>query len=194
MMMKKILLLAVLFCTSVLGVNAQEYETPSDELSVSWGIGTVPQLIVGFSDALSAALVGENSSENSYGAFSVQYMHNISKSIGVGISGTYEYIYKEGKNSKKHGENFITIMPTVRAYWFRNKSVGMYSRLAVGASLNVYEVPTTQSDVNQNHTDTQLAYHAAPVALEVGSNKFSGFLELGFGYQGIINAGLKFGL
>lgn len=192
--MKKLLLSALLFCTSALGVNAQENEIPSDELSVSWGIGTVPHLIEGFSDALSSALVGDNASENTYGVFSVQYMHNINQRFGIGVAASYEYIYKDGKDSKKHSENYFTVMPTVRAYWFRGNSVGMYSRVAVGASLNVYNVPSASSKTEQTHTDIQLAYHAAPVAVEVGNNKVSGFLELGFGYQGIVNVGVKFGL
>lgn len=192
--MKKILLLIVIACASILGVDAQEYETPKNEMSVSWGIGTVPHLIVGFSDALSAALAGNNASEKSYGVFSAQYLHNINKRYAVGVVFAAEYVYKEGKDSDKHDEDFFTLMPTARAYWFRGKSFGMYSRVALGVSMNIYEVPSVGKERTQIHSDTHLAYHAAPVAIEVGSNKFAGFLELGYGYQGIVNAGVKFGL
>lgn len=191
--MKKILLVAVALFAAVFTTNAQDYETPSDEISVSVGYFTHPHVALTFGDAFGGIIDGDASSENSLGSFGVTYMHNLNKRFGMGATTSYEYIYKNAKDGKKYTENFITVMPTVRAYWFRHNHFGMYSRLAAGVALNCSKGYVNGTGEEKSQTDVLFGFHLAPLSMEFGSSKVSGFLELGWGYQGIVNAGVKFG-
>lgn len=191
-MKKYLFIVAALFAT-VFTANAEEYETPSDEISVSVGYFTHPHVALTFGDAFGGIIDGDASSENSLGSFGVTYMHNLNKRFGLGATTSYEYIYKNAKDGKKYTENFITVMPTVRAYWFRHNHFGMYSRLAAGVALNCSKGYVNGTGEENSQTDVLFGFHLAPVSMEFGSSKVSGFLELGWGYQGIVNAGVKFG-
>lgn len=195
--MKKIITTAAVFFATILNVNAQSYETPDNEISLSVGLPTHPFLGVAFGDAFSSIITDDNGSESSYGAYSLTYLHNCSKHIAVGAAATFEHTSKDTKKGPSISDNFLAVMPTARAYWFRNKSFGMYSRLAAGVAFNFYD----DLKYNSNNTDTEkesktdmlFAFQLSPVSFEFGSNKVSGFLELGYGYQGIFNAGIRLG-
>lgn len=192
--MKKIVSIAVALFTTILSAGAQTYETPKNEISVSVGLATHQFISVAFGDAFASIISGDNGGENSYGAYSLTYLHNCSKHIAVGATATFEHTYKDSKHfEKKFSDNFLAVMPTARAYWFRNKTIGMYSRLAAGVAFNFYDKLKDDASSTESKSDLLFAFHAAPVSLEVGSNKVSGFLELGYGYQGIVNAGIKIG-
>ena len=62
--------------------------------------------------------------------------------------------------------------------------VQLYSGLSAGVSV------FTQSDSSQSDSKTIFAFQVNVIGLRVG-HKFGGFFELGFGYDGIINAGLS---
>lgn len=192
--MKKILLLAVALFVAAIYADAQEYEYPDNEIAIGVGFGTHPFIGVAFGDAFAGAIDRSDCSDSTVGAYSVTYLRNLSKHFAVGATAVYEYMYTENKKNEKLSENFITAMPTARAYWFRSKGFGMYSRLAAGVSFQLSEDYKDSSKTEkENHCDAHFAFHAAPVACEFGSNKISGFLELGYGYQGFVNAGVKFG-
>lgn len=192
--MRRIITLVVATFATVLSVSAHKYETPENEIAVGVGLGTHAYIGVAFGNALADAIKGEGGSENSIGAYSLTYLHNLNKHIAVGATGLYEYMYSESDDGEKSSESFITVMPTARAYWFRTKSFGMYSRVAAGVSFSMFEDYKDGSTTElENKNKALFAFHVAPVSFEVGSNKFSGFLELGYGYQGFVNAGLKFG-
>ncbi len=62
--------------------------------------------------------------------------------------------------------------------------VQLYSGLSAGISV------FTQSDSSQSGSKTIFAFQVNAIGLRVG-HKFGGFFELGFGFDGIINAGLS---
>lgn len=190
--MKKILTIAALTLAAVLTANASSYEPPKNEISISYGYGTHPEIALDFASAFADAIVGSNSSEEGCGVFSLTYMRNLNKNIGLGATLSYENLYKKDSNNEKYNENFLAIMPTARAYWFRSKMFGMYSRVAAGIALNIYD-DYDANDGKVTKSGTEFAFHFAPVSMEIGSNKICGFLELGYGYQGIFNAGIKVG-
>lgn len=192
--MKRIILLAVAVYAFAFNANAQGYEMPDNEVSVNVGYGTHPHLALSFSEVF-LAIIGDAGSDKSTGAYSAMYLRNLNKHFAVGASATYEDIYRiSKKENKRYDQNFITFMPTVRAYWFRGKYFGMYSRAAAGVSLNFYEgFKDGSTSEKQNKCDTFFAFQLAPVSFEVGSNKVSAFVELGYGFQGFGNAGIRLG-
>lgn len=192
--MKKFLLLAATLFVTAICAQAQEYECPKNEIAIGGGFGTHPFIGVAFGDALASLFDSGDCTNTSVGAYSVTYLRNTSKHFAFGATAMYEYMYTENSKKEKHTESFVTAMPTARAYWFRNKSFGMYSRLAAGISFQLHDDYKDNSKTEtESKCDAHFAFHAAPVACEFGSNKISGFLELGYGYQGFVNAGVKFG-
>lgn len=191
--MKKYLFIVAAVFATAFTASAEDYETPANEISASVGYFTHPHVALTFGDAFGGIIDGDASAESTFGSFGLTYMHNINSRFGVGATTSYEYIYKNAKDGKKYTENFITVMPTARAYWFRHKSFGMYSRLAAGVALNCSKGYVKDLGKEKTETDVLFGFHLAPVSMEFGSNKASGFLELGWGYQGIVNAGVKFG-
>lgn len=191
--MKRILVFAVSLIVCIANVNAQEDNMPKNEVAASVGLGTHAYIGVAFGDVFTEMIEGKGSSNRFTGAYSLTYLRNVSKHTALGISGTYEQMYRKSDSGYKTTEEFITVMPTVRLYWFRSSAFGMYSRLAAGASFRKYEYKDEGMTEPKNKSNTYFAFHAAPIGLELGSRTFSGFLELGYGYHGIVNAGLKFG-
>lgn len=184
--MKTTLLTVLFFCASVFSASAQDYEMPENEIMIGGGVPTATLLAESLGDVLS----GDTKTN---GAYSFTYLHNLNKRFSVGASAVFEDIYCETKTKKVHSD-YLSIMPTARAYWFRGKTFGMYSRLAVGVSFDFYKKGATDDDPGEDATAVDYAFQASAVCLEVGSNKVSGFLELGYGYQGIFQVGVKFGL
>lgn len=191
--MKRILVFVVSMIVCIANVNAQEDNMPKNEVAVSVGFGTHAFISVAFSDAFAEMIEGEGSSDRLTGAYGLTYLRNVSSRTAFGISGTYEQMYRKSNSGYKTTEEFITVMPTVRLYWFRGKAFGMYSRLAAGASFHTYDYKDEGMTDTKSKSNIYFAFHAAPISLEIGSRAFSGFLELGYGYNGIVNAGLKFG-
>lgn len=191
--MRKKMFIAAAMLAAAFTASAQDYEAPSNEVSVSVGYATHPHVALTFGDAFGGIIDGDASPENSLGSYGLTYMHNFNNRFGVGATTSYEYIYKNAKDGKKYSENFFTVMPTARAYWFRHNKFGMYSRLAAGVALNCSKGYVKGTGEEKTQTDVLFGFHLAPVSMEFGSNKVSGFLELGWGYQGVVNAGVKFG-
>lgn len=126
-----------------------------------------------------------------FGSFSLEYFRNLNKIFGVGAIANYEH--EKEPLIDLYG-NYIALMPTVRAYWFNhtNEKVNfaMYSKLAVGPDLCFRSYDTGSE--TESETSIKLAFQASVISFEVGGRRLRGFLELGYGMQGIVNIGLRY--
>ena len=76
-------------------------------------------------------------------------------------------------------------MPSVRFAWLDKKRVALYSKAAIGATFD-------SGQYQGSHDDRwEVAFQASAFGVEVGG-AFRGFLELGYGMQGIVNFGIKY--
>lgn len=191
--MKRIFTLPVVLLAVICSASAQSFDRPKNEIMVSMGIATHPEIGLDFADVFLGGLVSDSDVESD-GAFAITYLRNMNKTLAWGVTGSYEHLNQKLDNETFY-ENFLAVMPTVRAYWFRTKYFGMYSRLAAGLALNMYDTYAGKgtSSTKENKCDAYMAFHAAPVSVELGTSKFSGFMEIGYGYQGIVNLGVKVG-
>lgn len=198
-----LLLLAVLL--PLTGAGAQTYTTrqgyslPDNELSVYYGQGSLMNIAVGLGGAfgtvfsLGAARVDEMSSS---GTIALGYHRYVHRSIAVGGVAGYEgctlrFAQMSGhdgngnpvyeSDSRKGNCSFFFIMPSVAVKWFSLPSVSMYSRVAAGAMLGI----------SDETSKLLFAFQASPVGLDFGGMTVRGFLEAGFGCQGILIAGLR---
>ncbi|GEM_PF-1588960 len=204
--MKRILSLALLSLLLLqLQAGAQTYTTrqgyslPDNELSVFYGQGSYTSLsmavggALGTAFSLGAARIEDLSSSGSIGLGYHRYVH---RSIAVGGVVGYEGctlrfsqlaghdqdgnpVYESSPSNGNY--SFIFVMPSVAFKWFSLSSISMYSRVSAGAMLCL----------SQNPARLTFAFQASPVGFDFGSTMFRGFLEAGFGCQGILTAGLR---
>ena len=199
-------LFAVFASVSMAGAQThttrQGYSLPDNEISVYYGQGTYTQLSMALGGAFGTAFTfgaARLDELTSTGAIGVEYHRYVHRSIAVGgvfgyeggtmrfatISGTDENgepVYDSEASSGSGNYSFFQLMPSVAFKWFSLPHVSMYSRIALGAMLGV----------SGNDTSVSFAFQASPVGIDFGVTRFRGFLEAGFGCQGILTAGLRF--
>ena len=196
--MKKILFLAAVAMMTVMSVNAQSYDYETKhEVAISYGIDSNSQILDAF-EAVGGALAGAKfENEDFFGPISAEYFYHVKPWLGVGgilAFGTNKQDVMSGRD--KLGEsknNYYTLMPAVKADWLRTKFFGMYSKLAVGATLRSEKY---DSDVNtENSSDgseVHLNWQVSFIGIEAGSPAIRAFAELGTGEQGILQAGVRY--
>lgn len=181
------------------GVEAKSGSVrPKNEVSVSYGTLSVPHIanILGgvFGTAFTGGLAKVDKIATS-GAIGVEYMNYLNSHIAVGGCLTEECLTlsfdsydgkdEDGNATYKDGEdqrnNYVTVMPAAKLPWFYYDHVSMYSKAGVGMSVN-----TGSGDVN-------FALQVSPVGIDFGGKAFRGFAEVGFGMQGFLLAGLRWG-
>ncbi len=145
-------------------------------------------------------------------SISAEYFYHVNKTIGIGAVGaftgmsrdmyiTYTNLNNNETVKEKTGraaKQFYTIMPTVKIDWLRKKNVGLYSKIGAGMTL----IHETQKDdeksgmkgekTDYSKNSVMFNFQVSAIGVEVGSPKFRGFAELGYGEQGIALIGLRY--
>ena len=174
--MKKVLIFLALALATTLSINAQD-DNWNNEIAISYGLGA-------FTDVNSSFLGGIFSGkQTSYiGAFGAEYFYRPKANLGVGLVATFGTC--KWSASKDARSKYMSIMPAVKYNWLNRDRFSMYSKAALGVVIGF------ESDNNKNHTKAAVSWQATAVGAEYGK-AFRGFLELGFGEQGILVAGLR---
>lgn len=175
--MKKFFILFVFAFAATMSLSAQnEWK---NEIAISYGPGA-------FTDVSSSYLKGIFSGgkqTNYIGAFGIEYFHRLKSALGVGVVGTFSTC--KWREEDKARTKYFSIMPAVKYNWLNRKHFSMYSKLALGVLFGV------DSGGETDKTKVALSWQASAAGAEFGS-AFRGFLELGFGEQGILVAGLRY--
>lgn len=198
-MIKKIfaLTLFVSVC-SILNINAQESESKHE---VSFGVGcwANSQILDLMKDLTGTTMTaGYVSYENEKFSIplSVEYFYHINPLVGVGGIAVYSHgkrdMLYDGELQGRMKTNYYTFIPAVKFNWLRKKNWGLYSKAGLGVSVrnqkwNWYDA----SHTNDSDTDFILNFQGTPIGVECGNQYYWGFLELGMGEQGIVNAGIR---
>lgn len=199
--MRKILLLAVAAMMATMSANAQTgYEDTKHEVAISLGAGSNSQIIDVFEE-IGGAIVGVSTdNEDFFGPISVEYFYHVKPWLGVGGIFAYgqmkEDVYLPGKRHGKDGENknnYLTLMPAVKFDWVRKKYFGVYSKLAIGATLRHEKTDYDSADnKDYDNNDIHVNWQVSLLGIEAGSPQLRGFVELGTGEQGIGLIGLRY--
>ena len=173
--MKKILLMAAVAMMTAMSVQAQNngYET-KHEVAVSYGIDSNSQIIDVFEEIGGAMFGAKLENEKFLGPISAEYFYHFQPWLGVGaivafgqstqdvMSGNYKI--GESKNT------YYTLMPAVKFDWLRKKNVGLYSKLAIGATLRNEQVDYFDADKKDyDESDWHVNWQASLIGVEVGS-------------------------
>ena len=196
--MQKRLAILLLSALALGTVHAQNgYDETKHEVAVSYGLGANSDIIDAY-EKIGGAIVGAKyENEKYFGPISAEYFYHVKPWLGVG--GIFAYgqseqdVYTLGSKDGVMKNNYLTLMPAVKFDWLRKKHFGMYSKLAVGATLRNEKY---NSDVpsSKDHSDSEVHvnWQASFLGLEAGSPTFRGFIELGTGEQGIALIGLRY--
>lgn len=197
--MKKLFIsvLIVAFAQSAFAVRHHEF-------AVSYGEGTHNQIVNGFANVVGSILTlgyADVTDLNWSGAYNFKYAFHPVNFVGLGVVTSYQTSkgnIVEGVSKKtdervvgKAEGKYLTIMPTVSLNWFDFDYVCMYSRLAAGYSLTKTTQTNTEEKRTSHTSDSYWGFQFVPVAIEAGSPLVRAFMELGYGYEGIINVGVK---
>ena len=85
------------------------------------------------------------------------------------------------------------LMPAFKYSWIPQKHFCLYSKAAIGIMHYKQDVTCDKMPFLERHENgIRLAYQFSPVGCEFGGERIRGFFELGYGKQGIYNAGILF--
>ena len=186
--------MVVVAISATMSVNAQ-VEDLCHEISVAYGTGSsiFGDGIGNAFDALFNSISGvKTTNEKQFGTLSVEYFYHLNDpKVAIGLIGCYaeesrDLVSGDSKIGDAKKTNF-TIMPSAKYYWSNKEHFGFYSKIALGATFHSEKSNSNkyQSD-NYDKSKVYFATQVSPVGLEAGVKNFRGFLEAGWGEQGVI--------
>ena len=172
------------------------------EISVSYGYVTIPQavdligtvggevlggLFVGIADVFAPGVqeYPKIIDNGGTGGISLQYLYSLNRTIKLGGTVCYESTWGEWSNGSDYIVHYPAIMATSKFIWFNHEHFGMYSKLSLGLMLIL-------DGKNEDKPIPMLAAQASSVCMEFGGKALRGFLETGWGNQGLFNFGVKY--
>ncbi|TDK43455.1 hypothetical protein [Algoriphagus formosus] len=184
--MKKLVLGLVIMLVIVFDSNAQE-----SKVEVRAGYGVLSAQAIG--SVLSNSIVGgldgyEKTDISSGGALIFSLLFNPSNRISFGLDFGYEkldVIYESPSQANiTSKDRFITVMPRVDLRYVNKEAYSLYGSLAAGGSF------LSAERGNESEQGVAFAYQITPIGIRFGNN-IALFAEAGFGFRGLLNAGLS---
>ena len=198
--MKKYLLMMAVAMMIASSANAQS-ENLKNELSLSYGFGSLAQLGEGIGEGLAMALFSDTENDDGFilGPVSVEYFYHFNNPK-LAIGGFVSYskwdsnIQKRGGDHEKVGErnrNYWAVMPAIKWYWVNKNSFGLYSKGAVGAAFLNSTEKDLATDTTKDDSSTHFMFQLSFIGVEFGK-QFRGFVEGGVGEQGFLLGGIRY--
>ena len=181
-----VLFVACFFLCQTLGAQEKgELRQLRHEVSMACGYWTLMELFDGDLSDTNDKWVSPS--------FNLQYLYNINKHIGLGVTVGYaysswnrndEHCYQCDNYKEKESTNWFSFGPTIRAYWFNRDYFAMYSRVGVA-------VLVASGHDSGRHTIPSFS----PISMEWGGGNLRFYTEISsVGPLGSINGGLKYSL
>jgi hypothetical protein len=198
--MKKLILSALLCAGIFQSLSAQVFQ--KGNMSVFAGVGA--------SNTVANALnsVGEDAS-NSFGPYILGYQYHLSDKLMLGLAYSYQSA-STGKQtivtatdavSYKTNLNISMFMTQLNYAWYQNEKQAMvlYSGVSAGTFSveGELEIISGNKDlaVKYNSLSNGVSYHLTAIGYKgrfTKSSKLGAYAELGFGMNGLFNAGLNY--
>ena len=129
------------------------------------------------------------------GTYTVGYTYQFLKWIAVGgnlsYSGKFNNIMNLFDDTKigKVKENHFNIAPTIRFSWLNRDYAQMYSKISLGLSIETRT--TIKNDVKISYSNINTSGQITFLGISIGRKVF-GFIEAGFGTQGVLIFGVGY--
>jgi len=190
--------MAVAAIMAIGNVQAQS-DDPKHEVGISIGAWSNSDIIDAF-ETIGSAMVGVKTSDSEFfGPISAEYFYHVKPWLGVGgivAYGQSTQDFRYPTSSSKDGEfrnSYLTLMPAIKLDYLRKKNFGMYSKLALGATLRTETTDyTTSGGKNDSDSEFHLNWQVSLLGIEAGGTCLRGFLEIGTGEQGIFVVGARY--
>ena len=199
--MKIKFLFAALAISAFLCVPAQAQDETRHEIGISYGVVPNSVWIDVLTDVV-PAIFGDKYENGSYvGPIGVEYYYHTSPLIGVGAIAVLATNNDDGFRKdvlvSHRNKSYFTLMPSVKFDWLRKTNWGMYSKVALGATLahfanQDYDTNGKLTGEKKTTDDVLVNFQASLLGVEAGNRTVRGFAELGVGEQGILLAGVRF--
>lgn len=171
----------------------------NNEISLAYGNGSIYEFAYLFSGIFTDVFsFGTFNFDNfrTYGSLSVGYQHKVSNALSLGFAamadgGSYDLLDSSSKNKVDESSfQVFALLPTAKLYWFQRNKFAMYSKAGAGVA---YLHDFLHSDEGEP-IDSSISFAAqlSPIAFEVGG-RCRAFVEYGFGSQGNLMLGVKYG-
>ena len=193
--MKKIILtlcgFLVVICANAQGV----YDDTRHEVAVSYGTLANSQWIDVLEEVVIAMTGATFDNERFLGPVAFEYFYHASNWLGVGgvfvVGNSVQDVLKDNVKDGRYIHSYYTLMPAVKFDWLRREHIGMYSKLAAGATLRREKTDSSLAEDNDPKTDFHFNFQVSLLGFEAGGPTTRGFVELGVGEQGIVLLGLR---
>lgn len=199
------------------GEKKENFPLPDNEISVSYGVLSAQSLLFTLAGALGTAFaLGAVKPEiKPYGNFIVEYQHAANTLFSWG--GTlycepYSLAFSQYAGKDEAGNSiykpanakptyFVGLMPSCKTYWFNREHFGMYSHFGLGVMAAISSATTTTEEAEDGSVKevyvpakTQFipAIQLGLLCADFGGEKVRGFLEVGVGTEGVLQAGVKY--
>jgi hypothetical protein len=165
-------------------------------LEAGLGIWNTNEILNTFSDVIISSLPTgiKMKDDNSYGSVHLGYKYLCSITFAVGGFVAYDYAKLkgvfDGKETGRFYKTHYTVAVEAELTYLSSGDFNLYGLAGIGGTFYHLKYKDN-SDKNMNDSDTNpyTAFQITPVGLRFGRN-VGAFVELGFGYRGILNAGL----
>lgn len=190
--MKKLLLLLLLFlCVSQRVAFAQEQDKePRHEIFAGYGVLSLQVMGNYFGNFFIGSFFGTGQDMSSAGPVMLGYNYWAGEKISIGVTGSYTTFSARFNESGEldFRNRYYTIVPRVDYHWAKRENVNVYSGLGLGASL--LHTHYGKGRTNPKDLGVGAAIQVNCVGIRVG-RKVGGFFEMGFGFNGLVNAGIN---
>lgn len=198
--MKKIIASALVIILAFSAkAGAQTVGCSSNELSISYGRASIPGIAMTLGSVLGTAFsfgLAKPDQIGSSGALGIEYFHYFNNGRfavgGLASAEDFRISWMQSNGKDENGETiyepgpiqhscFIALMPGVKYRWVSREHFGMYSKACGGGCV----VPGSDG------ASFSWAIQITPIGMEAGNQRVRGFLDLGFGFQGLIMTGVR---
>lgn len=188
----KTFILILALAAPICNINAQE---PKHEISVSYGVLPNSLWLDGVQTFFEALFGQKKDTRNYVGPIGLEYHYRVSPLIGVGAVAVYSHheedLLKDDAVIRSRNKNYYTIMPSVKFNWLRRNHWGLYSKVAIGASLFNQKMKEAETGQKTDENKVNFNFQASAIGIEAGSGTIHGFFEVGLGEQGVFLGGVR---
>ncbi len=162
------------------------------EVYAGYGLLSAPDLITGFANIFTGALLpGMVEKIDSKGLGTVYGGLDYYAGNRFAVGAQYYYSSYERQYKMQNGTTatlntqYHSVLIRGKGMWVNKPAFQLYSALAAGPSF-----VSAKNDNDETKNNTEFAFQVSPIGIRVG-NHIAFFLEGGFGYQGLVSAGLS---
>ena len=193
-----ILFFSLVIVTVNLSAQSQDLNPGKNQIRLGYGVLTAPEMansLMSVWPAIGMTIWKDTITDyvcSFYGVASLEYLRHLKPWVAVGISLSVNPI--STLITTKHGKELtwnyylLNVMPRVDFYYLNKGIFSMYSGVQAGATVIFWQ--DRLGSANMTDSGVTFAYHVNAFGIRIGK-EFGAYMEWGFGFRGVVNAGIS---